>query len=132
MKKVIVMALVVILAGCANKISKKQEACENQFIAFADIVSCTKESYKKEKDSRVKLYFLKGDQLVEKLKNGEITELDAKTEWQSLYVRLKSGESDERATDQALQAAEDANNNSEKTRQTNCVKIGNTVQCTTN
>jgi hypothetical protein len=124
MKKIITVGLVLILTGCVTPITKKQEACENQFTAFADIVSCTKESFKKVKDSRVKLYFLKGDQLVEKLKKGEITELDAKTEWQSLLVQLQSRAS-------AESAADEANYNATRVKQTHCMPVGNTVQCTT-
>lgn len=128
MRKIIVLALL-LMTGCATPITKKQEACENQFTAFADIVSCTKETFMSDslartKDPRVKLYFLKGDQLVEKLKNGEITELDAKTEWQSLFVQLKNGAS-------AESAAAAANYNATRIRQSHCVPVGNTVQCTT-
>ena len=88
----------ILLTGCASStLGEKRDACETKFTAFADIVSCTKESSMKVKDDfRVKLYLLKGDQLVEKLKNREISEIDAKTEWQELYVKLKSAESSER------------------------------------
>ena len=95
MKKLLTLGLVLFLTGCAptKMMSMKQNSCESQFSKFEDVVSCTKEAYKKDGMARengdTKLYFLKGDQLVQKLKNGEITEIDARTEWQSMYVDLK-------------------------------------------
>jgi hypothetical protein len=86
-----------ILSGCgmANMISMNQSLCEKEYEKFEDVVSCTKEAYKNQhlaRDSEsTKLYFLKGDLLVEKLKKGEITELDARTQWQELFVEMKKG-----------------------------------------
>ena len=77
MNKLILLALIFI-SGCATNIAKKQLACEEQYSSFEQVVSCTKETFMKDKfakvnDPEVKLYFLKGDQLIEKLKKKEIT-----------------------------------------------------------
>ena len=128
MRKLIVI-MAVLMAGCATPIMKKQLACEEQYAGFEDIVKCTKETFLSDpnartKDPKVKLYFLKADQLVERLKKGEITETDAKTEWLSLYVELGGKAS-------AESAAAAANYNATRIKQTRCVPVGNTVQCTT-
>ena len=87
--------LAVALTGCAptKMLSIKQTDCEKQFTRFEDVVSCTKDAYINDgmarENEQTKLYFLKGDQLVQKVKKGEITELDARTEWQSLYVDMR-------------------------------------------
>ena len=117
------------LVGCATSMGKKQLACEEQYSSFEQVVSCTKDSFMKDKfakvnDPSVKLYFLKGDQLVEKLNKKEITEIDARTEWQKLYVELKNQEENRSS---AAAAAYGAN----KIKQTHCVPIGNSVSCTT-
>ncbi len=119
----------ILISSCTTSIVKKQQLCESQYPGFEQMVKCTKESYLTDNNSglddpRVKLYFLKGDQLVEKLKNKEITELDARTEWQSLYVQLQ-----DRAS--AESAAATANYNASRIRQTYCVPVGTTTQCTT-
>ena len=103
------------LTGCAT-IGAKQSACEQKYSSFEKIVNCTKKSVSSDlqtNNAMVKLYFLKGDQLVEKVKKGEMSELDARTEWQTLYVQL--------------QAMEDSN----KIKQTNCYATGNDLNCTT-
>ena len=88
MKKLLTLGLVLFLTGCApaKMIAMKQTSCESQFSKFEDVVSCTKEAYKKDgmaRDSEnTKDYFLKGEELVQKLKKGEITEADARAEWQ--------------------------------------------------
>lgn len=123
------MCLCYLVTGCATPIAKKQGACEDKFTVFADVVKCTKETFMSDpnarvKDPKVKLYFLKGDQLVEKLQKGEITELDARTEWQNLFVELSGKAS-------AESAAAAARYNATRVRQTQCVPVGNTMNCTT-
>jgi hypothetical protein len=127
MRYLILIASLLFVTSCAT-VEKRQVACEEQFNNFADIFSCTKSSIASDvrlnKKAEVKLYLLKGEQLVEQLKNGKISEIDAKTEWQKLFVELKQSEDRQRAS--AIQ-----NYNATKPKQTYCVPIGNSVSCTT-
>jgi len=97
MKKLLTVVAVLLLTGCApaKMMSMKQTSCENQFSRFEDVVSCTKEAYKNDgmarENDKTKLYFLKGDQLVQKLKKGDITEADARAEWQQTLVDMTKG-----------------------------------------
>ena len=97
MKKLLTLGLVLLLTGCAptKMMSIKQTSCESQFSKFEDVVSCTKEAYKNDgmarENDNTKLYFLKGDQLVQKLKKGDITEADARAEWQQTLVDMTKG-----------------------------------------
>ena len=127
MKKLLTLGLVLFLTGCATPIMKKQSACEEQFSKFAEVVSCTKDTFMADpmartKDPKVKLYFLKADLLVEKVKTGEISELEARTEWQNIYVELGG-----RVNAEAAAAA--AAYNASRPRQTNCRMVGNYMQC---
>jgi len=121
------IAPICLLASCAT-VEKRQVACEEQYGKFLDIYTCTKQSIATDarlnKDAGVKLYLLKGEQLVEQLSNGKISEIDAKTEWQKLFVELKQHEDGE-------QAARVRNYNANKPKQTYCVPVGNSVSCTT-
>ena len=117
------IAPICFIASCAT-VEKRQVACEEQYGKFIDIFSCTKESIATDarlnKNAEVKLYLLKGEQLIEQLKNGKITEIDAKTEWQKLFVELKHNEDSRKAS-----AAQ--NYNANKIKQTHCVPVGNSV-----
>ena len=125
MKKYLILCL--LFTGCAT-VGKKQAECENQYSAFSEIVTCTKQSFSN--DARIKnnpdfkLYILKGEQLAEQVKSKEITELDAKVERQRLYVDLKNNE------DHKSSAAA-ARYNATKPRQTVCTPVGNSVSCNT-
>jgi hypothetical protein len=94
MNKLILVAAL-FMAGCAN-IGTKQAACEQQYEKFSEIVSCTKvavaENRKWKNDASAKYYVLRGEQLVEDMNSGKITELSARTEWQKLFVELKQNE----------------------------------------
>ena len=57
-----------------------------------------------------------------------MTELDARAEWQQLFVELKHNEDMENS---AKSSAAAATRNATKVKQTNCVPVGNSVQCTT-
>jgi hypothetical protein len=61
---------------------------------------------------------------LEQLTSGKITELDAKTEWQKLFVELKGKEDND-------QAQRMRNYNENKPKQTHCVPVGNSISCTT-
>jgi hypothetical protein len=129
MRALMIALMTLLIAGCATPIMKKQLACEDQFSKFSELVNCTKESFMADplartKDPKVKLYFLKADLLVEQVKTGQISELEARTEWQNLFVELGG-----KATAESAAAA--ARYNATRVRQTNCVPVGNTMQCTT-
>jgi ABC-type uncharacterized transport system auxiliary subunit len=89
------IATLLILAGCAN-MGKAQMQCEKQYQNFADIVQCTKNAFadnaRVTADARTRAYFLRGDQLVDQIKRGKISELDAKVEWQKMYLELGESE----------------------------------------
>ena len=111
------IVLICLIASCAT-VEKRQVACEEQYSKFLDIYSCTKQSIaldaRLNKDAGVKLYLLKGEQLVEQLNNSKISEIDAKTEWQKLFVELKHNEDSRKAS-----AAQ--NYKVDKIKQTYCV-----------
>ena len=97
MRILLISVTALLMAGCApaKMMSLKQSSCESQFARFEDVVSCTKESYQNDgmarENQNTKLYFLKGDQLVQKLKKGDITEADARAEWQQVLVDMTKG-----------------------------------------
>lgn len=125
MKKYLILC--VLITGCAT-VGKKQAECENQYSAFSEIVTCTKEAFAKnaraKNNADFKLYILKGEQLAEQVKFKEITDLDAKVEWQRLYVDLKNNEDNK-------SGAAAARYNATKPRQTVCTPVGNSVSCNT-
>jgi uncharacterized protein YceK len=127
MRSILISTFVVLLAGCAT-IGQKQATCESQFAEFADVVSCTKQATASDPRAKThagyKLYILKGEQLAQQVKDKQISDLDARVEWQKLYVELKNGDQQ-----RSSQAARDYNANKPKT--TTCVPVGNTVSCNT-
>jgi len=127
MKHLTLLLAFFLLTSCAN-VGTKQAACEEQYNKFVDIFACTKNALaddkRLQKDPRTKLYLLKGEQLAEQLQNGKITEIDAKTEWQKLFVELAHNKDME---GYAARAA----NPYKPIKQTHCVPIGNSVSCTT-
>jgi len=111
----VIFCVVLLISGCAT-IGSRQNECERQHSSFEKIVACTKQAFANDpraNNDRIKLYFLKGDQLVEQINEGKITELDAKTEWQALYVQLR------------------AQQRAERVRYTNCQAFGGNLNCTT-
>lgn len=126
MRKLIIVAIL-LMTGCAN-IGTKQATCEQQYEKFSQIVSCTKVAIDENKqwknDAEAKYYVLRGEQLIEDINSGKITELGARAEWQKLYVELKQNE-------EMAGGARAAAYNATRIKQTHCVPVGNTVQCTT-
>jgi len=122
------LILATALTSCAT-VEQKQATCESSYKEFSEVVSCTKKSMAQDirmkSSSEGKLYILRGEQLAEKVKLGQMTELDARAEWQSLYVQLKANETQE--TNRAIQTY-----NSLRTKTTNCTAYGNTATCTSN
>ena len=113
------------MTGCVT-VGKKQAECENQYSKFSEIVACTKEAFANDARAKsnpdFKIYILKGQQLAEKVESKEITDLDAKVEWQNLYVDLKNHQ------DSKSEAAA-ARYNATKPRTTTCTPVGNSVTC---
>ena len=65
--------------------------CEAIQIEFIDISECIKsdDSTKKLKTDEVDLLFLKGEQLEEKINEGQLSSVDAKFEWKKLVFDIK-------------------------------------------
>ena len=65
--------------------------CETIHSEFIDIFECIKtdDSIKNLKTDEVDLLFLKGEQLEEKISNGQLTSVDAKFEWKKLVFDIK-------------------------------------------
>ena len=126
MRKLIVLSI--LLTGCAT-VGQRQSECEVQHQAFEDIYLCTKlamASDPRTKNSAAyKLYMLKGEQLSQQIREQQISEIDAKVEWQKLYLELK-GLDDKHA------AAAFERYNATRSRTTTCTPVGNSVTCNTN
>lgn len=83
------------LAGCATSGAQLQRECEAHHPDFPGLFECTRASvYAKRADAlsdpRVKLYLLKGEQLAGQVRDGQIKDIDARVEWQQLFVDLKA------------------------------------------
>ena len=65
--------------------------CEAIHSEFIDIFECIKsdDSTKKLKTDEVDLLFLKGEQLEEKINEGQLSSVDAKFEWKKLVFDIK-------------------------------------------
>ena len=65
--------------------------CEAIHSEFIDIFECIKsdDSTKKLKTDEVDLLFLKGEQLEEKINEGQLSSIDAKFEWKKLVFDIK-------------------------------------------
>lgn len=99
MKNTILLLAALSITGCASStiysLKASQNHCENQSDKFVEIFACTKQQlqaqsteHQKEISESARLYLLKGEQLNQKVTNNEMTDLDAKYEWQKLYVEL--------------------------------------------
>lgn len=117
--------LVLLISGCAS-VGMKQSECELQYTAFEDIYTCTKTATASDLRTKTnqgyKMYMLKGEQLSQQVREKKISDLDARVEWQNLFIQLKRN-------DEERGARIRQSTNSMKT--TNCVPVGNTVSCTT-
>lgn len=83
------------LAGCATSGAQLQSECEARHPAFPEAFECTKAAvYARRADAlsdpRVKLYLLKGEQLAGQVRDAQIKDIDARVEWQRLFVELKA------------------------------------------
>lgn len=95
-----------VLAGCATG-TQMQAECEGRFNHFPDIFQCTKDSIAQRnprimQDARAKMYLLRGEQLVQSVVEGKMSSLDARVEWQKLYVQLRGDAESEAARNAAI------------------------------
>lgn len=101
MYKSISIITLLLITGCTSTtgiytLKATQTRCEKASEQFLNIFECTKlqlnEIQQNQQNPEVtqsaKLYLLKGEQLKEKVLKNEVTDLDAKNEWQKLYVEL--------------------------------------------
>lgn len=93
----IALLLTSCLASCVTLPSgtQIQSECETVNRNFPDIYNCTFNEITKRNpgilsDPRAKLYLLRGEQLAVEVSSGRISTVDAKVEWQRLYVGLRS------------------------------------------
>lgn len=95
MRKLAYFAALLPLVGCAGPGTRIQSQCEaGNPSSFVAMYECTRDGIKAQhpdilSDPRGKLYMLKGEQLAGQVKAGKLTDLDARVEWQQLFVNLK-------------------------------------------
>ena len=93
-KVVLVVSACALLSGCTS-VGKIQAGCEQTSPTFPELATCLRTSIAGSDSSRmqnspeVKLYLLKADQLSERVKKREISDLDARVELQQLYLDAK-------------------------------------------
>ncbi len=95
MKFIVLIFCSLILFGCAISGTQMQAECELKFTDFIGIYDCTRENIVARnpsilQDDRAKLYMLRGEELVSYVKNGTMTDIQAKVLWQKLYVELRA------------------------------------------
>lgn len=99
MKKIFLLFAVLVLTGCASStiysLKANQNRCEQQSEQFIEVYECTKQQLQAQSSERqadmsesARLYLLKGEQLKDQVLKNKISDLDAKYEWQKLYVEL--------------------------------------------
>ncbi|MBK9351396.1 MAG: hypothetical protein IPN05_18535 [Sulfuritalea sp.] len=120
-RNIVTTSAVVLLSGCAG-LQDYQASCEQKHPAFPDFAACYKAEvladHRAQKDARVKLLLLKTDQLSERVKAGQLSDLDARVEFQQAFVGLR---------DAAI--SEDAARRASANTTTNCVMRGNKMTC---
>ena len=93
-KVVLVVSACTLLFGCTS-VGKIQAGCEQTASTFPELASCLRTSIANSDSSRmqnspeVKFYLLKADQLSERVKKREISDLDARVELQTLFLDAK-------------------------------------------
>lgn len=102
------MTSTLVLAGCAATGTQIQADCERSHAAFPDVVACTRGTIAAKnpgitQDARAKLYLLKGEQLAQEVSAGRMSDIQARAEWQRLYVELQTAaRADQAATMRAF------------------------------
>ncbi|MDE9455563.1 hypothetical protein [Xenorhabdus bovienii] len=140
-----------LLIGCVTKVSDYQAMCEQQYSRLSDMANCLDASIRNDQylsmSTSPKLYTLTAKSLGEDVDQGKISDNKARLELQNLYVNLQRQESADQMTQhQAFQQSEinsqaiqTINNKAasqpiytpppRKNVTTNCIKLGNTVNC---
>ena len=85
---------VIAFGGCATSSAMKSE-CESLYDKFPDIVECTRRLIAERRpglmdDERAKLYMWRGAQLADAVRDGRISDLDAKVSWQQMLVDMRA------------------------------------------
>jgi hypothetical protein len=128
-KIIFLLIITIIVSGCAT-VGSYQQDCEAIHTDFAGMVGCLKTSVQSDSrikdDGRVRLYLLKAEQLLVKVKSKEIDELDARAQLQEIYVGLKNQETSERQRNAEIEAL-----TKPTTTDTNCTVYGNSANCKT-
>lgn len=99
MKNAFVLLAVLFLSGCASSslysLKADQTRCEATSDKFVEVFECTKQQVQAQSNNNqnemtesARLYLLKGEQLNQQVADNKISDLDAKFEWQKLYVEL--------------------------------------------
>lgn len=118
--------LATVLLGACATVGQLQADCESKSGTFPEMATCLRTAVAAsdrpgmQSNPEVKLYLLKADQLSQRVSKGEISDLDARVELQTMYVNLRN--------QQRSAAAAAAGT---RPRTTNCFAVGNSVQCNT-
>jgi hypothetical protein len=83
-----------LLASCAITGTQIQSECESKYSGFVEAFNCTRDRIRAESPKRLdppqaKLYMLKGEQLSERVKAGQMSDIDAKVEWAKAYMEMQ-------------------------------------------
>ena len=98
MKHLILILLLTLLAACSTAYKEPiammediEINCETQHEGFADTFDCLKSDpdLQKIQSDEIDLFFLKGEQLKEKIAEGNMTLADARFEWKKLIYDIK-------------------------------------------
>lgn len=138
-RKVILICLLTIIAGCAT-VATYQQSCEELHSDFSSQMACTKAEVRGDWRSRgksadlVNLYLNAADVLVPQVEAGEKTAAQARLELSQLYVELKNIQ-DERQLNELYQSALWASIFNQYQAPTpittNCSTFGNNTTCIT-
>lgn len=88
MKTIAMIAGMVVLAGCAGGIPAIKKACDEQ-PDVPSVAACLKNSVAQRSvkpSEETKLYLLTAEQIAERVKRGELSELDGRVALQRAYV----------------------------------------------
>ncbi|MDO8597907.1 MAG: hypothetical protein Q7R45_14955 [Sulfuricaulis sp.] len=129
------LALICLVLASCTTVGQIQASCEATSKTFLALADCLKvaiadsDSSRMKNSPEVKLYLLKAEQLSQRVRNNEMSDLDARVELQTLYVNIKGQEDANRAARAAASAAGRAASSAGGPKTATCFPVGNTVQC---
>jgi len=92
MKRFLILIGLLPMTGCVT-VSEVQGSCEQQHQAFSDVVRCVDYSFRDDPraagNQNYKLYIMQGYQLANMVSNGQISDYDARVQWQQHYLEFK-------------------------------------------